>query len=71
MFIVTPVFDAAKEVQSAVREEEVPMKKLMARVLALTALLGIPLLAQDIAGGWQGTLKAERDLRTVLDPESG
>jgi len=42
------------------------MKKLMATVIALGLCLGSALRAQDIAGTWQGTLKADRDLRTVL-----
>ena len=41
------------------------MKK-MALWLAFAALTGGALRAQDITGTWQGTLKAGRDLRTVL-----
>jgi uncharacterized protein (TIGR03435 family) len=43
------------------------MKKLMLRILALTVLSGGALLAQNITGNWQGTLKAgPQDLRVVF-----
>ena len=35
-------------------------------VLALAALAGAPLLAQDLTGNWQGTLKDQKDLRIIL-----
>ena len=42
------------------------MKKLLACLIALAALTGTALRAQDIAGTWQGTLTANRDLRIIL-----
>lgn len=43
------------------------MKKLTLWIIALAALLGSPLHAQNITGTWQGSLKAgPRDLRIVL-----
>lgn len=44
------------------------MKKFTLWVIAMAALLGGVLLAQDhdITGTWQGTLHAGKDLRTVL-----
>ncbi len=42
------------------------MKKLMVYLVACVALVGTALRAQDMTGTWQGTLKAQRDLRTVL-----
>jgi hypothetical protein len=49
------------------------MKKLMLWTIALAALLGGVLLAQDkdITGTWQGTLHAGKDLRTVLKISKG
>ena len=44
------------------------MKKLMRWGVALGALLlaGVVLRAQELAGNWQGTLKASKDLRMIL-----
>ena len=42
------------------------MKKMMLWIIALAALCGSSLYAQDIVGDWQGTLKAGKDLRTIL-----
>src|SRR3984957_7111638 len=42
------------------------MKKLMLSILALAALAGNALCAQDLTGNWQGTLKAAKDLRMIL-----
>ena len=42
------------------------MKKLMLSILALAALAGSALCAQDLTGNWQGTLKAAKDLRMIL-----
>ena len=41
------------------------MKKLMVSVMALALLVGA-LRAQDLAGNWQGTLKAGKELRLIL-----
>src|SRR5712691_3144801 len=42
------------------------MKKLILWIIALAALPGGALLAQDITGTWQGTLQAGRELRTAI-----
>lgn len=42
------------------------MEKLMLWIIALSALPGGSLVAQDITGTWQGTLQAGRELRTVI-----
>ena len=42
------------------------MQKSMPWIIALAALSGTRLLAQDITGTWQGTLQAGRELRTVI-----
>ncbi|MGO9257191.1 MAG: alpha/beta fold hydrolase [Bryobacteraceae bacterium] len=42
------------------------MMKPMFWAAALVMLIGSPLCAQDIAGDWQGTLKAGKDLRIVV-----
>ena len=42
------------------------MKNLASALVALALSTGSSLLGQDITGTWQGTLKADRDLRTVL-----
>jgi len=42
------------------------LKKLMLWVVALALLAGSSLLAQDVTGNWQGTLKATKDLRMIL-----
>ena len=47
------------------------MKKLMLCLLAVVGLLGTALHAQDIAGTWQGTLKAGADLRIVMKFSKG
>ena len=47
------------------------MKKLMPWMIALAALSGRALLAQDITGTWQGTLQAGRELRTVIKISKG
>jgi uncharacterized protein (TIGR03435 family) len=42
------------------------MKKLILSIVALAALVGGALRAQDLTGNWQGTLKASKDLRMIL-----
>jgi uncharacterized protein (TIGR03435 family) len=42
------------------------MKKLILSLVACIAMMGTALRAQNIAAAWQGTLKAEKDLRIVL-----
>jgi len=42
------------------------MKNLASALIALALSTGSSLLGQDITGTWQGTLKAGRDLRTVV-----
>jgi uncharacterized protein (TIGR03435 family) len=42
------------------------VKKLMLWIVALATLAGSTLCAQDLAGNWQGTLKAGKDLRVIL-----
>ena len=42
------------------------MKNLAAVLVALALCAASSLLGQDITGTWQGTLKADRDLRIVL-----
>lgn len=42
------------------------MKRLMLCFVVCMALLGSKLHAQDITGNWQGTLKAQKDLRIIL-----
>ena len=42
------------------------MKRLMLCLIACVALVGTTLRAQDVVGNWQGTLKAGKDLRTIL-----
>jgi uncharacterized protein (TIGR03435 family) len=42
------------------------MKRLLLFLMASAALVGTVLRAQDVVGTWQGTLKAGKDLRTVL-----
>jgi hypothetical protein len=42
------------------------MKTLVATAIALALFPASALLAQGLAGTWQGTLKADRDLRTVV-----
>ncbi len=42
------------------------MKKLIVWIIALIAMSGSALFAQDITGTWQGTLNAGRELRTVV-----
>ena len=42
------------------------MKKLMLWMVALAALAGGALRAQDLTGNWQGTLKAGKDLRIIV-----
>jgi len=41
------------------------VKKLVLWIVALTALAGGGLRAQDLTGNWQGTLKAGKDLRVI------
>jgi len=43
------------------------MKKVIMRALALVALLGASLHAQDVVASWQGTLHAGKDLRIILN----
>jgi uncharacterized protein (TIGR03435 family) len=47
------------------------MKKLLLCVVALVAMLGMSARAQDLAGNWQGTLKAGKDLRVILNVYKG
>ena len=47
------------------------MKKLILCIVALTMALGTNALAQDLSGNWQGTLKAGRDLRIILNFSKG
>ena len=42
------------------------MKKLMLPIVALAMLAGGALWGQDFTGNWQGTLKANKDLRMIL-----
>jgi len=42
------------------------MKKWMTRIIAVAALSGNVLLAQNVTGTWQGTLQAGRELRIVI-----
>jgi len=42
------------------------VKKLMLWMVALAALTGSMLHAQDVTGTWQGTLKAGKDLRLIM-----
>jgi uncharacterized protein (TIGR03435 family) len=42
------------------------VKKLMLWMVALAALAGGVLCAQDLTGNWQGTLKAGKDLRVIV-----
>jgi uncharacterized protein (TIGR03435 family) len=42
------------------------MKKSMLWIVAFALLAGGALRAQDLAGNWQGTLKADKDLRIIL-----
>jgi len=42
------------------------MKKMMLWIIAVATLSGSTLCAQDIAGAWQGTLKAGTGLRLIL-----
>jgi len=47
------------------------MRKPFLWLTALATLLGGALCAQDIAGDWQGTLKAGKDLRVILQIAKG
>jgi uncharacterized protein (TIGR03435 family) len=40
--------------------------RLMLRIVALAVMVGGALQAQDLTGNWQGTLKADKDLRMIL-----
>jgi uncharacterized protein (TIGR03435 family) len=42
------------------------MKKLVLYLVACMALAGVTVRAQDVTGTWQGTLKAQKDLRLIL-----
>lgn len=42
------------------------MKKLVLWIAAVAVLAGGALRAQDLTGNWQGTLKADKDLRMIL-----
>jgi uncharacterized protein (TIGR03435 family) len=42
------------------------VKKLMLWIMAAAVLAGVALRAQDLAGNWQGTLKAGKELRLIL-----
>jgi len=43
------------------------MKKLLLCVVALAAMFGTGARAQDLSGNWQGTLKAGKDLRVIVN----
>jgi len=47
------------------------MRKLIGTAAALAMLAAAALYAQDIAGSWQGTLKAGRDLRLIVEITKG
>jgi uncharacterized protein (TIGR03435 family) len=47
--------------------EDISMKKLMLCVAMLAAVLGTGARAQDLSGNWQGTLKANKDLRIIVN----
>jgi uncharacterized protein (TIGR03435 family) len=47
------------------------MKKLLLCVVALAAMFGMGARAQDLAGNWQGTLKAGKDLRVIFNVYKG
>ncbi len=42
------------------------MKRWMAYIAVCLVCMGTALRAQDVTGNWQGTLKAQKDLRTIL-----
>lgn len=42
------------------------MKRLVLCFAVLTTMAGILARAQDVAGRWQGTLKADKDRRLIL-----
>ena len=46
--------------------EEIAMKTLMRWIVGLVVISGGAAYAQNIAGNWQGTLRAGRELRTVI-----
>jgi uncharacterized protein (TIGR03435 family) len=43
------------------------MKRLLLCVVALAAIFGTGARAQDLSGNWQGTLKAGKDLRVIVN----
>ena len=45
------------------------MTRLLLCVVALAAMFGTGARAQDLAGNWQGTLKAGKDLRVIRPRE--
>ena len=47
------------------------MKRLLLCAVALVAMFGTSVLAQDLSGNWQGTLKAGRDLRVMFTVSKG
>jgi hypothetical protein len=47
------------------------MRKMLLGIIAFATLLGSSLYAQDIAGDWQGTLKAGAGLRIILHITKG
>jgi uncharacterized protein (TIGR03435 family) len=47
------------------------MKRLLLCAVALVAMFGTSVLAQDLSGNWQGTLKAGRDLRVIFTVSKG
>ena len=47
------------------------MKRWILWIVTMATVLANPLFAQDIAGDWQGTLKAGSDLRIIVEIEKG
>jgi Protein of unknown function (DUF3738) len=47
--------------------EGISMKKVMLCMIMLGAVLGSGARAQDLSGNWQGTLKAGKDLRIIVN----
>ena len=45
----------------------ISMKKLLLCVAALAAMFATGAWAQDLSGNWQGTLKANKDLRIIVN----
>jgi uncharacterized protein (TIGR03435 family) len=51
--------------------EDISMKRLLLRTVALIAIFTTSALAQDLSGNWQGTLKANQDLRLIFTISKG